>query len=337
MPLDIRTPRIFVMTGAGGVGKTTLSASLAVGLAEQGFKTVVLTVDPARRLAQALGLESFSQDTLKVPLKDCKGELYSCQLDTRRHFDRIVERFASEEQKRNIFANPLYRDMVNHLGGTHEYAAMERLLEFSQDSRFEKIVIDTPPSQNAVDLLKAPERLSQFMDHSVLKWFQTKTPGPFKLFQQGSKLALKAFEKLFGEAFVQALSEFMDLIEGLQSGFQARHQEIQLLLENPSCAFWLATLPTENRLDEAKSFDRALKLQHIQLQGVILNQLEWKPEGHSSSPVSNYYGERFKQQSPWTHAFAEAFPHLPLAKIPVQLNPPHNTQALSKLAHELLS
>src|SRR5688572_27054251 len=139
--------RVFVVCGAGGVGKTTLAASMAVALAEQGYRTLVLTVDPAKRLAQSLGLDTFESDVQKISLPFApEAELMGSMLDSSRYFDRMMERFAkSEEQKQRILNHPLYRLTVNHLGGTQEYAAMERLLEFAEDPRFDKIVIDTPP------------------------------------------------------------------------------------------------------------------------------------------------------------------------------------------------
>src|SRR5688500_15966741 len=145
-----------------------------------------------------------------------EGELWASMLDTQRYLDRIVERFAtSPGQREKIQNNPLYRSMVDSLGGTAEYAAMERLLEFSSDPRFDRIVVDTPPTQNAVDLLSAPQRMADFMDNTVFRWFQGKAPRYLGLFRQGTKLALKAIEKVFGVDFMRRLSELMDDLEGM--------------------------------------------------------------------------------------------------------------------------
>ena len=151
---DFKEKRVFMVGGPGGVGKTTLAAALGIQLASAGFKTVVLTVDPARRLAQALGFEGFKTDLQKVDIPGVPDStLYATMLDTQRYFDKIIHRFAkTEQQKERILNSPIYRTMVDSLGGTNEYAAMERLLEFAQDNRFEKIVVDTPPTQNAIDL-----------------------------------------------------------------------------------------------------------------------------------------------------------------------------------------
>ena len=158
----LQEKRIFIIGGPGGVGKTTLAASLGVHSAQSGYKSVVLTVDPARRLAQALGFSNFSNDLQKVDLgPGAKGELEAPMLDVERYFDKVISRFAkTDTQREKILNNRLYRTMVESLGGSHEYAAMERLLEFSNQDRFEKIIIDTPPTQNAIELLSAPDRKS---------------------------------------------------------------------------------------------------------------------------------------------------------------------------------
>jgi anion-transporting ArsA/GET3 family ATPase len=175
------------------VGKTTLAAAMALQYAIAGYRTVVLTVDPARRLAQALGFTDFTKDLQAVPLPDgAKGSLQASMLDSQRYFDRVIERFAtSPAQKERVLSNPLYRAMVDGMGGTHEYAAMERLFEFSQDSSFEKIIVDTPPTQNAIDLLSAPARMADFMDNSVLKWFRASPRYSLSFFRQGTRLAMK--------------------------------------------------------------------------------------------------------------------------------------------------
>lgn len=256
----VHDERIILVGGPGGVGKTTLAASIAIGLAQAGHKTVVLTVDPARRLGQALGLSHFSTELQTVNLPNATGSLQVSMLDAQRYFDRIITRFArNEEQKAKILANPIYRTMVDSLGGTHEYAAMERLFEFADDTRFDRIVVDTPPTQNALDLLAAPQRLADFMDNSVLRWFQGPKPVYLKLFQTGTKVAMKLLQKIFGSDFLAAFGKLMDDIDGMQAGFRKRNLEVLEVLQSKNSAFLLVTFPSQQRFQESEAFASTLK------------------------------------------------------------------------------
>lgn len=343
--------KIFLIGGPGGVGKTTLAATTGVRLAEAGYRTLVLTVDPARRLAQALGFTSFEEEVQRVQLKGAKGELWASMLDTQRYLDRIVEKFAtSETQKKKILANPLYRAMVDNLGGTTEYAAMERLLEFVKDTRFEKIVVDTPPTQNAIELLSAPQRLADFMDNSVLRWFQGSKPLYFRLFQRGTKLAMKAFQIIFGSEFLERLGELMTDLEGMQSGFRQRHLEVLSLLKSEATAFFLVTYPTEPRYLETLAFLKSLKDQAVPLAGLILNRVEPAVPAHVPREVEisvedrarlnaliSYFHSLYASQDLWVEKFAAATPTLPRWVIPRQHAPLHDVAQLSQLGRYLVS
>jgi anion-transporting ArsA/GET3 family ATPase len=345
--------RIFLVGGPGGVGKTTLAASLGVALASAGYKTVVLTVDPARRLAQALGFDGFHSDLQRVTLPDHpQAQLYATMLDTQRYFDRVIERFASTpQQKEKILANPLYRIMVDHLGGTHEYAAMERLLEFARESGYEKIVVDTPPTQNAVDLLSAPQRLAEFMDGAVFKWFQSGGKRYFALLRTGTRIAMKFLKTLFGSDFLDSLGGFFSDLEGMQIGFRERHLEVLELMRGPATAFFLVTYPSEARFLESQSFLQTLAETRIPLSGVFLNRVEptvpgllptdtasaSEPDRAAINAVLSYLASLSQQQQPWLDRFEKLAPDNLLRRIPRQIGALHDITALSQIGALLVN
>jgi len=340
--------RIILVGGPGGVGKTTLAASLAIRLASEGHRTVVLTVDPARRLAQALGFTKFEQDLQEVPLPDGagKGKLFASMLDTQRYLDKVVERFATKpEQREKILRNPLYQIMVESLGGTAEYAAMERLLEFIERKEFDKIIVDTPPSQNALDLLTAPQRLAEFMDNKVLRWFQGGSPKYLSFFKQGTKLVMKLLQRIFGAEFLTRVSELLDDIEGMQGGFRQRHLEVLSLLKSPQAAFFLVTTAAEDRYEEAMDFVATLKQKDIPLAGLWINQLTppvpaqlpERLEIDSGSRTEldallSYQHSLFTVERQWVEKFALSLPTLSRALIERCPEPPSDVVGLSKLS-----
>lgn len=335
--------RIFLMGGPGGVGKTTLAAALGIQSAKAGFSTVVLTVDPAKRLAQSLGFKDFSNDLQKVSLaQSYSGSLEASMLDVERYFDRVIERFAkTPEQRDKILNNRLYRTMVESLGGSHEYAAMERLLEFAKDSRFQKLVIDTPPTQNAIDLLSAPERLADFMDNSVLKWFHRSSPKYLQFFKQGTKIAMKFLEKVFGSDFIAALSETIEDLEGMQSGFRERNLEVMEILRSPACCFLLVTYPSEVRYLETVDFIKTLKGFGIQLGGLVLNRIEPDSALYAMEEPKNlkqltlYQHEMFVRQEEWIKKFNSL--GLPVTLLEKEAVPAQDISALTRLGDALLS
>ncbi|MBI4404345.1 MAG: ArsA family ATPase [Deltaproteobacteria bacterium] len=344
--------RIILIGGPGGVGKTTLAAALGIRFAENGFDTMVLTVDPARRLASALGLGQFDSEIQEVQGPWPAHSLFASMLESKRYFDRLIERFAANEaQKNKILNNSIYRTLVDSLGGSHEYAAMERLLEFSQDSRYKKIVVDTPPSQNAVDLLTAPQRLADFMDNSVLRWFQGSTPRYLQLFKQGTKLAMKVLRRILSAQFIDSFSKFLEDIDGMQAGFRTRHLQVLELLRSPQTAFLLVTEATEERFLESVAFSNTLREYSIELSGIILNRIS--PPCHSSSieqthnqealpkealmALFSHYQLAYERQQKWIEKFQNAFQTVPLFELPKTVGGIHEVVSLSKMGHYLIS
>lgn len=338
--------KIFMIGGSGGVGKTTFAASIGVKFALQGHRTMVLTVDPARRLAQALGLTTFTGDVQKVEIAGHpEAKLFTTMLDTQRDFDRIIQRFARDEHQRDrILNSKIYRVMVESLGGSHEYAAMERLLEFAKNPEFDRVVIDTPPSQNAVDLFSAPERLAEFMDNSVLKWFQGDNPRFFSFLKQGTRLAMKALEKLFGNEFFQELGKVLQDLDGMQAGFRSRNLEVMETLRSNQTAFLLVSYPSEVRHLEAAEFLKTLKSYSIPVAALVLNRLEpFAPEcvPHSVGisedvrglvdPVLDYYHALYEEQQIWIKKFEDLMGDKAVYKIQKQVEPLHDVKALGEL------
>lgn len=350
MKSNWQNKKIFLIGGPGGVGKTTIAASLGVQLASQGHRTVVLTVDPAKRLAQALGFEKFSSELQPVNGKGLKKDfLFASMLDTQRYFDKVIARFAADEKQRDkILNNRLYRIMVESLGGSHEYAAMERLLEFTKDDRFDKIVVDTPPSQNALDLLNAPQKLADFMDNSVLRWFQSSNR-PLSIFRQGTKVAMKLLEKLFGSDFFKALSEVMDDLEGMHTGFRDRNLEVIKILKSSATSFFLVTYPSEFRFQESQDFISNLKAKEIPLTGVILNRIEKDYPSSLPSAVDcdektrkqlnvllQYRKEIVSNQQYWLDKFNTTFKNLPSLTLEKLSEDIHDLETLSQIGERLI-
>jgi anion-transporting ArsA/GET3 family ATPase len=345
MTWDLDQKRIFLVGGPGGVGKTTLAAALALELSSRGYKTLVLTVDPAKRLAQALGFKDFATSLQKVSVPGYPdAQLTASMLDSEHYFDKVIERFAkSPEQKKKILENRLYRTMVESLGGSHEYAAMERLLEFSNSNEYDKIIVDTPPTQNALDLLNAPKRLADFMDTSVLKWFQKK--GGFHLFQRGTQIAMKALQTILGSEFLDNLSVFLNDLEGMQAGFRSRHLAVIELFKNPSTSFVLVTQASEARFLESVEFQKALNKESVKLDRLVLNRLELSEDSSISGElceesrlwlrsVNQYFRELHLVQAKWAEAFQSAL-KISTVKIYRKLSPLNEIKTLQELGKEL--
>lgn len=340
---------VFLVAGPGGVGKTTLSAALGMALASQGFKTIVLTVDPAKRLANALGLELFDHEVQEIPIVG-NMLLFASQLDSQRYFDRLIERFSrTPQQKEKILINPLYRAMVDTLGGTHEYAAMERLLEFVETKSYEKIVVDTPPTQNAVDLLNAPERLADFMDSSVLKWFGGTKPYYVSLFRQGTRLAMKMLRRIFGSEFLETFGKFLDDLEGMHAGFRKRNLEVLELLRGPTTAVLVVNTASETRYLETRAFLQTLGEQRIQVAMLILNRLEplvssELPNGFEAPEketayylgILQHYHSLYVVEQWWVERFEGLRPDLDLVRIEQWGEFTHPKEVLLRLGKQLL-
>ncbi|MCG8589855.1 MAG: AAA family ATPase [Proteobacteria bacterium] len=283
--------RLVVCVGTGGVGKTTLAAAMAVEAARRGRRALVVTIDPARRLASALGLddlggepEPLSTATLAQLGVPPEGSLSAMMLDMKGTFDGLVQRFARDaESRERIFSNPIYQHVSDALAGSAEYAAMEKLYELAERDDFDWIVLDTPPSQHALDFLEAPARLLEFLDSSLVHVLVHPALAAgrfgFRLFQRGARRVLQLMERVSGVGFLEDLSEFLLAFEGMAEGFRARAETVRRLLLGPEAAFVLVAGPSPAAARGAGHFLDHLQRSQVPLRGVVQNRVHVWPGG----------------------------------------------------------
>jgi anion-transporting ArsA/GET3 family ATPase len=272
---------IIVCTGAGGVGKTTTAAALAIEAARRGRRTIVLTIDPARRLAQSLGLSRLDTAPRSVPHVD---NLDAMMLDMKRTFDEIVERHASSPARvERILDNRFYKQLSASLAGTQEYMAMEKLYDLHETGRYDCIVIDTPPTRNALDFLDAPRRLTDFLEGRFLKMFLSPglTAGRFatRAVGVGTGLFMRAASRITGAVVLEDLAEFFQSFEGMYDGFKNRAQAVYHLLQQPGAAFVVVSAPEPPALREARFFLQRLARDGMPTAGVVVNRVTFTPQG----------------------------------------------------------
>jgi anion-transporting ArsA/GET3 family ATPase len=285
----VRDARIIVCVGCGGVGKTTTSAALGLAGARLGRRTLVLTIDPAKRLADALGLAELGPEPTRLPHAILgragiapPGEVSAMMLDMKRTFDGLVQRFAKTEAERErILRNPIYEHVSDALAGSAEYSAMEKVFELSESTDFDLIVLDTPPSQHALDFLEAPARLMAFLESSLMQIFLHPAFAAgrtgFRLFQRGAARALGTLERLLGVAFLEDISEFLLAFEGMSEGFRERAHLVQDLLFGHETAFVLAAGPGREGATQGASLLDRLDASGAHLAGIVLNRVQLWP------------------------------------------------------------
>lgn len=272
---------VVVCAGSGGVGKTTTSASIAIGMAARGLKVAVLTIDPAKRLADSLGLAELGTELRQVDPAlftpqglELTGELHAAMLDPKRTFDELILRYAPDnETYENILNNRIYQELSNAIAGSQEYMAMEKLLELHESGEFDLLVLDTPPSRNALDFLDAPKRLARFVDGRALRVFLA--PGRFglKVAGRGGSLLFSAMKKITGVDLLNDLSEFFANFADMASGFSERAQRVDSLLRSEDSTFLLICSPENEPVDEAIFFRRLLREQKLPFCGAIVNKV----------------------------------------------------------------
>ena len=264
---------ICVCAGAGGVGKTTTAAAIAVGMAERGLKVVVLTIDPARRLAQSLGLPELGNEERRIEL-DAPGELWAMMLDPKRTFDEIVEKHAPDAKTRDaVLSNRIYEELSTAVAGSQEYMAMEKLHELHSEGRYDLLVLDTPPTRNALDFLDAPERLSRFVDSRSLQFFLAPSRPGLKIFSRGTGLLFSVLKRLTGIDLLQDLSDFFASFGDMAGGFRERSKAVRALLAGDRTTFLLVTSPAHDALHEGAFFRDKLEEGGMPFGGVVVNRM----------------------------------------------------------------
>lgn len=283
----VRNHRVVVCLGSGGVGKTTTSAAIAVRAAMEGRRVLCLTIDPAKRLANSLGLSELTKGEQRIdPELFAKnglpqgGQMFAMMLDMKQTFDDLVTRYASSEaQKQRILGNRIYQYVSTSLAGTQEYMAMEKLNAVRRDDRFDFVVLDTPPTTNALDFLDAPQKLIGAIDSPVMRWFVEQLEGNkgFSLLGRGAAYVLRGLAKFTGAEFLDLIGQFVTDLNELFGGFRVRAQAVYDDLRSKDVAFVIVTSPAPSAVGEAVFFSKKLDAYGIHPRGLIVNRVHESP------------------------------------------------------------
>ncbi|MFZ5846704.1 ArsA family ATPase [Nocardioides pakistanensis] len=358
--LDDPRTRIVVCTGSGGVGKTTTSAAFALRAAERGRKVVVLTIDPARRLAQSMGIEKLDNTPRPVPGVTGTGTLDAMMLDMKRTFDEVVESQASPEKAAQILANPFYQVLSSSFAGTQEYMAMEKLGQLHKDAvrtgKWDLIVVDTPPSRSALDFLDAPERLSSFLDGRFIRILLAPARGPARLMTAGLSVITNALTKVLGAQILRDMQTFVAAMDTMFGGFRARAQQTFALLQASGTAFVVVAAPEPDALREAAYFVERLAGERMPLAGLVVNRAGRVTESGLSADQAVAAAERLEEagessaaltagllrlhadrlrivarESHLRQRFSAAHPHVPTAVVPALSTDVHDLDGLRQV------
>jgi anion-transporting ArsA/GET3 family ATPase len=288
----LRRKDVCVCAGSGGVGKTTTSAAIATGMAARGKRVLVLTIDPARRLADSLGLPELGNEERRVEL-DADGELWAMTLDAKRTFDELVEWHAPDEKTRDaVLGNRIYQELSNAVAGSQEYMAMEKLHELHQEGRYDLLVLDTPPTRNALDFLDAPRRLNQFIDSRSLQFFSGVGRRGFGLVGRGTGMLFSVLKRATGIDLLQDLSEFFNSFGDMAQGFRERAERVEALLADSRTTFLLVTSPRHTAIEEAVFFHHRLLDAGMPFGGVIVNRMrDLEVDGDPSAELAKLLGD----------------------------------------------
>lgn len=269
--------RVILCVGSGGVGKTTTAATLALHGALSGRRTVVLTIDPARRLADALGVQAMGNEPHRIEVGG-SGSLEAMMLDQKGAWDALVERYAaSDETRTRILANRFYQHLSGSFAGSQEYMAVEQLAQLDASGRYDLIVVDTPPTHHALDFLDAPRRIAEFLDRNVIRWFVkpyfSAGWSALRLVNRTAGVLLRRLEEATGVAALVDISDFFNAMRGLFEGFEERVQAVERLLRAPGTAFVLVATPEEQVLGEAEEFCRKLGELGMAFRAMVFNRV----------------------------------------------------------------
>ncbi len=288
--------RIVVCAGAGGVGKTTTAAAIAMGMAERGLKVAVVTIDPARRLADSLGLEELGNEPRLVDPErfggEIEGELWALMLDSKRTFDSLIERLAPDAATRDeVLSNRIYQQLSGAVAGSQEFTAIAKLYELDQDGDYDLLVLDTPPSRNALDFLDAPSRLTGFFQGRAIKMFLRPAGLGGRILGRGTGVVFGLLERLTGVDLLHDLSVFFRALGGMIDGFTEQARRVGALLEDPATTFLIVTAPRHDPVEEAIHFHSKLADAGMPFGGLVVNRLHVVADTNGSGDLEAELGE----------------------------------------------
>jgi anion-transporting ArsA/GET3 family ATPase len=340
--------KVVVCCGSGGVGKTTVSATFALAAARAGRRSCVVTVDPARRLADSLGVQSLPNTPTEVK-GDWPGHLHALMLDTKGTFDDLVHRYSrTPEQAEGILANRLYQNLAGALSGTQEYMAMEKLYELVESGDFDIVVVDTPPTRNALDLLDAPRRLTRFLENRLFRALLLPTRMSMKAVGMATQALLRTISKVAGAEIVQDAVAFFQAFEGMEEGFRTRAGAVRELLADPNTAFVLVTSARPDAIAEATFFAEKLLEREVTPAALVVNRIQ--PRFGEVDPACTTGGELAalelnlaelnvvadREEAAYAALAAQVAP-APLGRIPLFGHDVHDLSGLQRTADALFA
>jgi anion-transporting ArsA/GET3 family ATPase len=366
-PLDLdaliqdRATKVIVCCGSGGVGKTTTAAALALRAADQGRCAVVLTIDPAKRLAQSLGLRELGNQPHRVAAADTTGELHAMMLDMRRTFDEMVYAHATPDRAAQILANPFYQTISTSFSGTQEYMAMEKLGQLVAAGEWDLVVVDTPPSRSALDFLDAPQRMSSFLDGRMIRLLSAPARaggrGIRKLATAGFGIFAKAVSTIIGGQMLKDAAAFVQAFDTMFGGFRERAQSTYELLRAPGTAFVVVAAPEPDALREASYFVDRLSTEGMPLAGLVVNRthpvladlpapralaaadaLETNGAAPLASAVLRLHADRVEvseREKRMLARFCGAHPNVPLVGVPALATDVYDLDSLREIGRRL--
>src|SRR3954467_14268580 len=290
--------RIVVCAGPGGVGKTTTAAAVAMGMAERGLRVAVVTIDPARRLANALGLDVLGNDPKLIDPErfsahgvKIRGELWAMTLDAKRTFDQLIEHLAPDERTRDeVLANRIYQQLSSAVAGSQEFTAIAKLYELDQDGGYDLLVLDTPPSRNALDFPAAPGRLTHFFQGRAIRMFLRPAGLGGRILGRGTGLAFSLMQRVTGVDLLRDLSVFFRSLGGMIDGFTERARRVGALLEDPATTFLIVAAPRHDPVEEAIFFHRKLREAGMPFGGLVVNRVPQPPDDARPAAVASDLG-----------------------------------------------
>jgi len=352
--------RIVVCCGAGGVGKTTTSAALALAAAEAGRSVVVLTIDPARRLAQSLGLTELDNEPRRVEVPGAMGELHAMMLDMKRTFDDVVVAHSTPERSQQILDNPFYQTLSSSFSGTQEYMAMEKLGQLRASEQWDLIIVDTPPSRSALDFLDAPDRMSRFLDGTMIRLLMAPSRAGFKFASAGFLLFSRIVSKILGGQLLRDISAFVAALDTMFGGFRERATATYELLRRPGTSFVVVASPEPDALREASYFVDRLSADSMPLAGLVVNRTHppatsalsatraaaaaeavleaGGPDADLAAAALRVHAERMTLAAREQHLadrFTSAHPEVSVRTVPAAAGDVHDLEGLRTMAAEL--